>query len=95
MRAGAPFEAVAVPAESGKRWDLQHLLIVGTNKVIRKLEANIEIDHPMRSVLKEIRNFDRTRIQTVEECSLKTSVVRNYGQTQRRYFWRDGNITHS
>ena len=80
LRAGAPFEAVPIPAEAGKRWDVQNVLMAGTLKIIRRLTRTIKTDHPMVGLLNEIERFDAGRSQMVDR----------YSQHTRKYVWKDG-----
>jgi hypothetical protein len=80
-RAGAPFEVVLFPPENTKRWDQQHVLMKGSNHLVRQLKKMIH-PHDLRfSILRAISEFDRDRKRCVE-CQI--SLLRP------EYEWRNG-----
>ena len=80
LRAGAPFETAQFPPDNAKRWDMQRVLIKGSNELIRELKKMTATHDERFAILKTIAAFDKDRQHTVNESiSIET-----------HYDWKNG-----
>jgi hypothetical protein len=80
LRAGAPFETAQFPPDNAKRWDMQRVLIKGSNETIRALKKMTTPHDERFAILETISAFDKDRTDKVNErISIET-----------RYDWKSG-----
>jgi hypothetical protein len=80
LQAGAPFETAQFPPDNTKRWDLQRVLIKGSNDLVRRLKKMVSPHDERFGILDAISDFDLGRRSEVEGRS----------SVQRHYDWKNG-----
>jgi hypothetical protein len=80
LRAGAPFETTQFPPDNAKRWDMQRVLIKGSNETIRELKKMTTPHDERFAILETISAFDKDRTDKISErISIET-----------HYDWKSG-----
>jgi hypothetical protein len=84
LRAGAPFETAQFPPDNAKRWDMQRVLIKGSNEIIRELEKMTTPHDERFAILGTISAFDMGRTDKINErISIETHYDWEGGGNQR------------
>lgn len=84
LRAGAPFETAQFPPDNAKRWDMQRVLIKGSNEIIRELEKMTTPHDERFAILETISAFDKGRTDKINErISIETHYDWEGGGNQR------------
>lgn len=84
-RAGAPFETIDVPVDAAKRWDLQGVLMKGSDHLVKELGKTVGRGRDERNVLLQIEKFDAGRL----------SLVVNKSRVRRNFAWQAGRVSRN
>lgn len=80
---GAPFETIEMPLDAAKRWDLQRVLMKGSQHLTKRLRQVTEQAPDVQEVLESMRKFDAGRRGFVEAKSTVPG----------KYDWVSGRVT--
>jgi hypothetical protein len=81
-KAGAPFVLKEVPLDTGKRWDLERVLIDGSEHLMKRLRKTADRGK-QQDVLHAISAFDKAR---------RTAVLDNIRVSMKKYSWKAGRV---